>query len=132
MKKGELGKTYNDGEVIFNEGEEGDSMFVIQSGKVKISKKVDFGDITITIMEEGEIFGEMAIFDRLPRSASAVAFGGARVLTVDKKKFLSVVNRDPTLAFKIFDAMSKRVRRLDAEVLKLKKQMGVHTHKEEK
>ncbi len=121
MKEGELGKIYSDGEVIFREGETGNVMYVIQSGKVKITKKVESGEVDIATLHHGEIFGEMALFDRLPRSASAVALGDARVLSVDKKKLFSTISRDPTLVFKLLESMSQRIRKLDEELTKLKR-----------
>ncbi|HXX82163.1 MAG TPA: cyclic nucleotide-binding domain-containing protein [Thermodesulfovibrionales bacterium] len=122
MKEGELGKVYAGGEIIFNEGSVGDVMYVIQSGKVKITKKTESEEVTIAILGEGEIFGEMAVFDRLPRSATAVALGDARVLSVDKKKLFTTINRDPTLVFKMMESMSERIRRLDGELAELKKE----------
>ncbi|MGO9614233.1 MAG: GAF domain-containing protein [Dissulfurispiraceae bacterium] len=120
MKEGELGKVYADGQIIFNEGTTGEVVYVVQSGKVKITKKTESGEVTIATLVEGELFGEMAVFDRLPRSATAVALGDARVLSVDKKKLFTTINRDPTLVFKMLESMSQRIRRLDGEVMKLK------------
>jgi len=124
MITGELGRVYRDGEVIFREGERGTAMYVIQFGTVEITKAAPSGQVTIARLEKGEIFGEMALFDREPRSATAVASGEVRALTVDKKKFFSTISRDPTLAFKILQSLSQRLRRLDDEVAALKKVTG--------
>lgn len=113
MKEGELGKIYADGEVIFKEGEKGEVMYVIQAGEVRITKKLVSDHTTIATLQSGEIFGEMALFDKLPRSATAMASGEARVLSIDKKKLFSTISHDPTLAFKIIETMSQRIRRLD-------------------
>lgn len=121
MKDGELGRIYSDGEVIFKEGAKGEGMYVIQSGKIKITKETDSGEVTIATLENGEIFGEMALFDRLPRSATATAIGEARILSIDKKKLFATISRDPTLVFKILESMSSRIRRLDEELMRLKK-----------
>ena len=121
MKDDELGRVYAEEEVIFKEGEAADCMYVVQSGKVKITKKTASGDLTIATLESGEIFGEMALFDRLPRSATAKAFGDARVLSIDKKKLFSTIDSDPTLAFKILESMSQKIRRLNEEFMKLRK-----------
>jgi CRP-like cAMP-binding protein len=122
MKEGELGRTYRDGEMIFREGEKGESMYVIQAGKVRIQRDSAEGNLTLCVLESGEIFGEMALFDRLPRSATAVASGDARILSVDRKKLFPTISKDPTLLFKILETMSQRIRRLDDEIAKLKKQ----------
>ncbi len=121
MKKREIGKTYKNGEIICREGEEGKNMFVIQSGKVKVTKNVPDGEVTLTTLKEGEIFGEMALFDRLPRSATVKAAGEAVVLSVDKKGFFAKASKDPTLAFNILEGMSGRIRTLNDQLTRLKK-----------
>ncbi len=121
MKEGELGRVYSDGETICKEGEKGEGMYVIQSGKIQITKKSAEGDLTIATLEDGEIFGEMALFDRLPRSATATASGNTRVLSVDRKKLFSSISRDPTLVFKLLESMSQRIRKLDNDFTKLKR-----------
>ncbi len=121
MKEGELGKVFHDGEIIFKEGDSAEVMYVIQAGKVRITRDGPFGKLTLGILHSGEIFGEMALFDRLPRSATAVASGDARILSVDRKKLFPTVSKDPTLLFKILETMSQRIRRLDDEIEKLKK-----------
>lgn len=120
MKDDELGRVYTEGEVIFKEGDEGDQMYVVQAGNVKITRNTPSGDLTIAVLSTGEIFGEMALFDRLPRSATAVAFNEARILSIDKKKFFQTISRDPTLVFKILEYMSQRIRRINEEISKLK------------
>jgi putative methionine-R-sulfoxide reductase with GAF domain len=121
MERVGLGRIYSDNEIIFKEGDIGDMLYVIQSGKVKISKKTPAGEFTINILQDGDIFGEMAIFDRLPRSATATALSDVRILTVDKKKLFQTISKDPTLVFKIIETMSKRIRRLDEELAQLRK-----------
>ncbi|MEW6571111.1 MAG: cyclic nucleotide-binding domain-containing protein [Nitrospirota bacterium] len=121
MKDSELGKVYDNGEIIFREGEAGDRMYVVQSGKVKITKRSPSGDLTIAVLKNGEIFGEMALFDRLPRSATAEAFGEARVLGIDKEKLFRTISTDPTLAFRILESMSQRLRKLGEDFMKLQK-----------
>ncbi len=122
MNVGELGKLYSDKEVIFSEGDKGDMMYVIQSGKVKITKKTALKEMVIAEIGSGEIFGEMALFDRLPRSATAAASGEARVLSIDKKKLFASISRDPTLVFKLLESMSRRIRTLNDNIAGLKKQ----------
>ena len=121
MKGGELGKIFADGEIIFEEGDKGDVMYVIQSGKVKISKKSSSGNIAMATLQSGEIFGEMALFDSLPRSASATAEGDARILSVDKKKLFSTIGKDPTVVLKVIKTMSGTIRRLSNDFSELKK-----------
>ena len=121
MKEGELGRLYSHGEIIFKEGDKGDLMYVIQSGKVKISKNSSTGDITMATLQKGDIFGEMALFDKLPRSASALAEGDTRVLSIDKKKLFSTIWKDPTVVLKVIETMSSTIRRLSRDFAELKK-----------
>ncbi|NJD57287.1 MAG: cyclic nucleotide-binding domain-containing protein [Nitrospirae bacterium] len=121
MKEGELGRTYASGEIIFSEGEKGEVMYVIQAGKVNIMKNTPSGELTLATLDSGDIFGEMALFDKMPRSATAKALGNARILSIDKKKLFSTISHDPTLVFKMLETMSKRIRLLNEELSKLKK-----------
>jgi len=121
MAGGELGKVYKDGEVIICEGDEGKCMFVIQEGEVEVLiAGEDDSEIRLGVRGEGEFFGEMAIFDRDVRSATVKALGDARVLTVDKKNFMRRVHEDPSLAFRLVETMSHRIRELGEEVARLK------------
>ncbi|MHC4489971.1 MAG: cyclic nucleotide-binding domain-containing protein [Planctomycetota bacterium] len=122
MAEGELGKVYANDEIIFKEGDRGDEMFVIQSGRVKITKKTPTGDLLIATLEPGEIFGEMALFDKLSRSATAKADGETRVLSVDKKKLFTSISRDPMLVLNILESMSGRIRKLNEDLKGLRHQ----------
>src|SRR2546425_12309633 len=62
---------FKKGTVLFSEGDEGEEMYIIQSGKVAIKKRVPHGDTTLAVLEKGDFFGEMAILGRMPRSAGA-------------------------------------------------------------
>jgi CRP/FNR family cyclic AMP-dependent transcriptional regulator len=115
-----LGKIYQDGEIIICEGEEGNCMYVIQEGEVEVVILGEDGkEIRLAVRREGDFFGEMAIFDRDVRSATVRALGEARVLTVDKKNFMRRVHEDPSLAFRLVETMSRRIRELGEEVARL-------------
>jgi flavin-dependent dehydrogenase len=115
-----LGKLYRDGESIIREGDVGECMFVIQKGEVEILKERNGGEMHLGRLGEGDFFGEMALVDREVRSATARARGDVRVLTIDKRTFLSRVHEDPALAFRIVQKMSGRVRDLHSELIALK------------
>jgi len=120
MDTGALGKVYEDGETIIRQGEVGDCMYVIQDGKVEILVEGDGGEVQLAVRDEGDFIGEMAIFDRDVRSATVRAMGQVRVLTVDKKNFLRRIHQDPSLAFRIVETMSRRIRELTDEIARLK------------
>jgi CRP-like cAMP-binding protein len=117
---GALGKVYQEGEVIVRQGEVGDCMYVIQEGQVEVVLEKDSGEVRLAVRGEGEFFGEMAIFEREVRMATVRALGQARVLTIDKKNFLRRIHEDPSLAYRIVQTMSHRIRELSAEVAQLK------------
>lgn len=120
MDTGALGRTYQDGEVIVRQGEVGDCMFVIQEGKVEVVAEMGDSEVRLAVREEGDFFGEMAIFERDVRSATVRALGEVRVLTVDKKNFLRRIHEDPSLAFRLVETMSGRIRDLSEEVAQYK------------
>lgn len=120
MADGALGKEYDDGEIICLQGERGECMYVVQSGRARVLREEEAGETPIGELTAGDIFGEMAIFDKQPRSATVRAQGTARVLTLDRRAFLRRVHEDPSLAFEILKKMSQRIRALDDEVLRLR------------
>ena len=124
MDQGALGREYQDGEIIVRQGDAGDSMFVIQEGQVEVLTEKDGQETRLRIAGEGEFMGEMAIFERIDRSATLRALGPVRVLTIDKKNFLRRVHEDPSLAFRIVKTMSARIRELSDEIARLKHARG--------
>jgi CRP/FNR family cyclic AMP-dependent transcriptional regulator len=120
METGALGRIYEDGEIIVRQGDVGECMFVIQEGEVDILCDENGEEIHIATRHAGDFIGEMAIFDRDVRSATIRAKGEVRILTVDKKNFMSRIHEDPSLAFRIVETMSHRLRELQAEYTKLR------------
>ena len=119
METGAIGKLYHDGEVIVREGEAGDCMYVVQAGQVEVLQGKENGEVRLAVLNKGDFFGEMAIFEREVRSATVRALGKVRVLTVEKKNFLRRIHEDPSLAFRIVQTMSSRIRELSGEVARL-------------
>ena len=113
MKDGELGKVFEAGKNIVEEGTFGNCMYVIQEGKVEVLKKKNGREIRLAVLEEGEFFGEMAIVEKGKRSATVRALEDVRVLTIDKKVFLKRIHEDPSLAFHIIKTLSHRLRVLE-------------------
>ena len=120
MSRGELGRTYGDGDVIARQGVRGESMYVVQSGLVEVLVERPQGDLKLSTLGQGVVFGEMSLFTGEPRSATVRALGEARVLTVDRRGFLRRVHEDPSLAFLVLQKLSERVAQLDAEVVRLR------------
>ncbi len=121
METGALGKVYQDGEIIVRQGELGNCMYVVQKGKVEVLQEKGDKQVSLAVLNEGDFLGEMAIFEREVRSATARALGEVRVLTVDKKTFLRRIHEDPSLAFRIIQKMSRRIRELNSKLVHTKK-----------
>ena len=120
MGTGELGKTFEDGETIIRQGDDGDCMYVVQAGEAEVVVQGSGGEVRLSTLKEGDVFGEMALFTRSKRSATIRALGRVRVLTVEKHGFLKRVHEDPSLAYRILEKMSQRIEALNAEVLRLR------------
>ena len=120
MTEGALGKTYSSGELIVRQGDEGNCMYVVQAGELEVVREEHDGNVRVALMNAGDIFGEMSIFERELRSATVRALGEARVLSVDKKTFLRRIQEDPPLAFNLVKIMSHRIRRLTEDLASLK------------
>ena len=119
MRVGDLGRTYRDGEVVIRQGERADCMYIVQEGQVEVVAEAANGDVRLGVLEPGNVFGEMALFSRAPRSATVRALGETRVLRIDKEGFLKRIHEDPSLAFRILQKMADRIRTLDAEIVRL-------------
>jgi len=120
MNTGVLGKIYQNGETIVRQNEIGDCMYVVQDGHVEIVANAGGQEVQLAVLGKNEFFGEMAIFEHEIRSATARALGPARILTIDHRNFLRRIHEDPSLAFRLMEVMSNRVRRLSVEVTQLK------------
>ena len=114
-----LGMTFKDGEAIIRQGDTGDSMYVIQEGHVEVVVKLNGIETVLAVRNQGDFFGEMAIFNREVRMATVRALGEVRVLSVDKRNLMRRIHEDPSLAYRIILALSQRIRELSDEVVRL-------------
>jgi len=115
MERTDLGKVYNDGEIIVRQGEKGNCMYVMQSGDAEVVQiGHDKKEIRLTVLTKGDVFGEMALFQEEVRSATVRALGKVRVIVVDKRIFLKRVHEDPSFAFTLLQKMTRRIVNLNA------------------
>jgi CRP-like cAMP-binding protein len=94
------------GETIFKEGDIAKELYVIQSGLVEIQ----LGNRLIDTLEANDIFGEMALIDSAPRSATAIAKTDAALVPISKKDFLGLVSRAPSFALEVMGMLARRLR----------------------
>lgn len=99
-------RTYKAGEIIFSEGDPAEELFVVKSGVVEIR----LGNRLLDTLPERSIFGEMALIDHGPRSATAIAATDAILVPVAEKQFLLMVSRTPYFALNVMRVLVKRLR----------------------
>ena len=117
MESSSLGKVYQPDEVLVRQGEVGNCMYVIQSGKVELIKGSEGHEICVAELGEGDFFGEMEMFEKEPRAVTVRALSEVRVLTIDQKLLLRRIQEDPSLGFRIIQKLSRRVRELENELI---------------
>ncbi len=105
---------YGQSAVIFRNGDPGDSMYLVDLGKVRISiTDADGHVVTLTELGPGDFFGEMSMLDGHGRSADAVTIGDARLAKLTRDDFLSFIDSDPRITLAMLTALTRRLRRTD-------------------
>lgn len=111
------GKLYNANQVIFHEGDSAEEMFIIQEGEIKITKVVKGTEKVLSYLKPGEFFGEMAVIDKEPRSANALASkDNTKLIAIHKDVFESQIQRNPKIAMRILKKMSMRLRDANKQI----------------
>lgn len=111
---------FGPGDLIFKENEQGSEMYVIIQGSVEIRKSTGSSSSkTLTTLQKGDIFGEMAIIEKKPRSASAIALEPAKLLVLNEKLYDSMVVSNPDFARKMNRVLSERIRKSNAIIQQL-------------
>jgi CRP-like cAMP-binding protein len=103
-------RAFDAGAVIFEAGTAGKTMYVVIEGEVDLKLR---DDRLIATVGPGEVFGEMALIDDKPRSATAIARDGVRVAPIDEKRFTYLVQNTPYFALEVMRTMAYRVRRMN-------------------
>lgn len=104
----EFKRIYPDNTMIFCEHEPGNELYIIQSGKVKITKIIQNKEVLIAVLKEGDIFGEMALLENKPRNASAIAYGETLLMSINKANFNNVISTQPQLITKLISLLAER------------------------
>ncbi|GAB4374548.1 MAG: Crp/Fnr family transcriptional regulator [Spirochaetales bacterium] len=115
------GKVIPAGTVIFREGDEGNEMYIIQDGKVRISKSIGNKDHVLAILGKGEFFGEMAIVNRIRRTATAQTVTDTHLLTFDRQGFRSMIEKNSRIAMNIIDKLCRRLQQANMQIQQLKR-----------
>ncbi|MFH0872879.1 MAG: cyclic nucleotide-binding domain-containing protein [bacterium] len=117
-------KDFTKEEVVFKEGEAGDAFYLVLEGQIRISKYViGAGEEALAILDKGSYFGEMALIDEFPRSASAIAHTDCRLLLMDKADFSQLLSNHKELAYKLLwvfcQTLSQRLRETNEKITSL-------------
>jgi CRP-like cAMP-binding protein len=112
-------RTYAPGDIVFAEGDSSAEMFIVQEGKVALTKAVAGREIFVGTQERGDFFGEMSMLTGRPRNATCVALAPTRLLAIRSGELLIKLRRDPTLALEMVAQMSRRMAYLEEELVKL-------------
>src|SRR4030067_412079 len=111
-----FGKIIPKGTVLFREGDIGQEMYIIQSGRVKISKTVRNIEKTLSVIGKGEFFGEMAILNDKPRSATAEIVDDSEILVSDRNTFETMIKGNTEIALRIIKKLSQRLQEADNQI----------------
>ena len=113
-------QNYPPGREIIKRGESGDTCFVIGSGSVQVVVPENGGEATLSVLRQGELFGEMAIFEKKPRAATVRANENCRLLEIGGQEFLKVLREHTHVALEVLLGISERLRHADEQVTALK------------
>jgi CRP/FNR family cyclic AMP-dependent transcriptional regulator len=111
-----FGKGFPPGTVLFREGDSGKEMYVVQAGKVRISKTVRGVEKSLVDLGAGEFFGEMAVLNDKPRTANATVVDEAKLLVIDPKTFEAMVRGNAEIAIRIIKMLAKRLEETDKQI----------------
>lgn len=109
-------RTYAAGSPIFMQGDTGVGLYVVKSGKIRLTQAndPDRAEVEIDVIGAGQVMGEMALLDDLPRSATATAVDDVDVLLLPVWDFRGVLRQHPDMSLKLLAALSRRLRKVEA------------------
>lgn len=111
-----FGKAFPAGTVLFREGETGREMYVLQSGKIRISKKVRDVEKVLADLGAGAFFGEMSILLNKPRSATATVLEDSKVLVIEPKTFEAMLKGNAEIAIRLIKVLADRLQEADDQI----------------
>jgi len=126
-------KSYPPGGVIFREGDEGVEMYIIQKGKVRISKSFSGRLYVISVLGKGDFFGEMAIVNLIKRTATVTAMDAVELLAFDREGLVNMITKNARVGLSIIDKLCRRLQNANLKIQHLvkKDEMGLialHLH----
>lgn len=122
----EFKRVYPKDTTICCEHEPGNELYIIQAGKIKITKIIDNKEVLLAVLKEGDIFGEMALLENKPRNASAIAYEETHIMAVNKENFKNMISTQPQLVTKLISLLAERTWVVYRQLtnLKIKSKLG--------
>jgi CRP-like cAMP-binding protein len=102
-------RDYQKDSMIFSEGENGDELYIIKKGSVKIVKIVDNNEVLLAVLKNGDIFGEMALLESKPRAACAAAYEDCQVMVVNRNNFERMIVENPQMIARLTTLLAERI-----------------------
>ena len=109
-------KHFDEGTVLFEEGDGGEELYIIRAGKVAIKKRVPHGEITLAILEKGDFFGEMAMLEHIPRTAGAEMAESGKLIVINSEVFGDMIKANPEIAVRMLRKYSLRLRETTKQI----------------
>lgn len=110
-------RRFSEGQIIFHHGDPGGLLYIITGGKVKISYTLPEGqEALLAILGAGDFFGELALLDDAPRSATAIAMDRTDTLTLHRDDFINFISQNPEFAYQVMRTLAKRIRHLNDQI----------------
>ena len=107
---------FDEGTVLFEEGDEGEELYIVRAGKVAIKKRVAHGEITLAILEKGDFFGEMAMLEHIPRTARAEMAESGKLIVINSEVFGDMIKANPEIAVRMLRKYSLRLRETTKQI----------------
>jgi CRP/FNR family cyclic AMP-dependent transcriptional regulator len=125
MEKSSLFQKYGQileaGRDLFKEGDPGDTMYIIQKGRIKITKRVNNVEKILMVLGKGDFLGEMALIRQTPRTATATAIDNCELLSFNRNGFVSMISKNSSIAINIIDKLCLRLEKADNQIRDLAK-----------
>ena len=112
-------KHFDAGSTLFEEGDDGEELYIVRSGKVAIKKKVPHGEVTLAILEKGDFFGEMAMLEHIPRTAGAEMAEDGKLIVINAEVFGDMIKSNPEIAVRMLRKYSLRLRETTKQIEEL-------------
>ena len=111
-----FGKSVPTGTVLFREGDEGKDMYVLQAGRVQLTRRIKNEEKIVAVLLPGEFFGEMSIVNNRPRSATATVIEDAKMLVIDSRTFEAMIRGNAEIAVRLIKKLSTRLEQANQQI----------------